>query len=140
MRRRLFRHLLLAFLPVSALSCGGSGGADVATVTFAFRIHGADASEEFRFRTSSNDLIAKARAQLGLPQAQRTLFPAGRIAGGNGGYNMNWSWHFTDLDLVENAIELCDGRPSLVEADLTYWVSTVGRFCPWAGYVYAEIR
>jgi hypothetical protein len=33
--------------------------------------------------------------------------------------------------MAEMTIELCDGTPSLVEADLDYWLDTVQRFCPW---------
>ena len=33
------------------------------------------------------------------------------------------------------AVEVCDGRPSMVEADLSYWLDTVGRFCPWGATV-----
>ena len=54
--------------------------------------------------------------------------------------NTGWSWHFTgDVALAELSIELCDGRPSMVEADLGYWLRTVGSFCPWGSYVYAEL-
>ena len=28
-------------------------------------------------------------------------------------------------------IELCDGRPSMVEDSLDEWIDVVGRFCPW---------
>ena len=33
------------------------------------------------------------------------------------------------------AVEVCDGRPSMVEADVSYWLDTVGRFCPWGATV-----
>ena len=74
-----------------------------------------------------------------MPQAQRSLFVNGAIAAGNGGVNTGWSWHFSDAALVETAIELCDGRPSMVEANQDYWLNTVKRFCPWPSYVYAEV-
>ena len=38
------------------------------------------------------------------------------------------------------AIELCDGRPSMVEDDLGYWVDTVGSFCPWGAKVVERAR
>ena len=41
---------------------------------------------------------------------------------------------------AEVTIELCDGRPSMVEADLGYWLRRVGSFCPWGSYVHAEIQ
>ena len=31
-----------------------------------------------------------------------------------------------------------DGNPELVEADLDYWINTVGRFCPWSSIVVEE--
>ena len=82
----------------------------------------------------------KARAQLRLAQDQRFLFPAGPIAAGNGGVNLSWGWHYTRADLAEMSIELCDGRPSLVQADLNYWLGTVKSFCPWGAYVHAELK
>jgi hypothetical protein len=33
--------------------------------------------------------------------------------------------------MAEVTIELCDGRPSMVEENLDYWVDTVRFFCPW---------
>jgi hypothetical protein len=36
-------------------------------------------------------------------------------------------------------MELCDGRPSMVEADLPYWLGTVKRFCPWGAKVVGEV-
>ena len=89
--------------------------------------------------TASADFIAKARAQLLLPEAQRSLFVNGSIAAGSAGVNTGWSWHFSDAALVEMAIELCDGRPSMVEANQDYWLNTVKRFCPWQSYVHAEV-
>lgn len=122
------------------VSCGGGGSApNITEATFAFRLHGAPASEEFRIRSSSQTFIAAARSQLILPEAQRFLFPTGSIASGDGGYNQGWSWHFTDASLTETAIELCSGSPSMVEADLNYWLNTVRSFCPWSAYVYAEL-
>lgn len=128
-------------------SCGGGG--DPApppppppqgeVVTFAFRVQGGGADQEFRYATASPEFIAKARAQLMLPVVGRPQFPIGPIAAGDGGVNLNWRWHFTDLSFTEAAIELCDGTPALVEADLAYWLNTVKSFCPWSGHVYAEV-
>jgi hypothetical protein len=33
--------------------------------------------------------------------------------------------------MAENTIEACDGRPSFVEEDLSYWLD-LGRYCPWS--------
>lgn len=133
--------LLLAALPL--LACGGgtdSTGPDSQGVMFAFRLRNQPASEEFRAVISSPSAIATARAQLALPAASRKLFPNGPIAAGNGGHNLSWGWHYTSVDFAELSIELCDGSPTLVQADLGYWLNTVKRFCPWSAYVHAEIR
>ncbi len=133
------RRTTVAVLASACLvSCGG-GSDSPSPVTFAFRLHGLPASEEFRATTSSPAVIARARSQLQLPQSERQLFAIGRISPGNGGHNLRWSWHFSGLDLVESAIELCDGRPSMVEANLDYWLNTVGSFCPWTSFVHAEV-
>lgn len=138
------RTLLLSTATALLAACGGGGGDDPAPppaepVTFAFRTETGGAGQEFRYATTSQEFIAKARAQLLLPVASRRQFPSGAIAAGNGGVNLNWGWHFTDLALVDAAIELCDGSPSMVQADLGYWLNTVKRFCPWSGYVHAEV-
>jgi hypothetical protein len=142
---RFIRLFLLSLTCVLA-ACGGGGGdggtpppppAD--TVTFAFRMQGAGPEQEFRYATSSPAFIAKARAQLLLPVVGRHQFPIGPIAAGSGGVNLNWNWHFTSLDFAEVSIELCDGTPAMVEANLPYWLNTVKSFCPWAGYVHSEV-
>jgi hypothetical protein len=135
-----FARAVVALAVLLLASCGG-GDAAPETATFAFRMRGLGPAEEFRVATSSPEFIAQARAQLALPAPQRRLFAIGPIRAGNGSHNLDWSWHFTgDVELAEVTIELCDARPSMVEADLGYWLRTVGRFCPWGSYVYAEVR
>jgi hypothetical protein len=59
--------------------------------------------------------------------------PSGLLRRGQGPglQNAPWSWHLQDLQMAEIAIEVCDGRPSMVEDDLDYWMGAVQRFCPW---------
>ena len=66
----------------------------------------------------------------------------GDIVSGDGGYNQPWSWHMvpSTVHTADASIELCDGRPSLVEADLDYWLESVGQFCPWGARVVERIR
>lgn len=55
------------------------------------------------------------------------------IAGpGPGDHNSPWKWHLDaeDIEMAELTIEVCDGRPSLVD-DLLEDYLAVGRFCPW---------
>lgn len=64
----------------------------------------------------------------------------GRLAAGDAGYNDPWSWHMVPatVEAVDMSIEVCDGRPSMVEDDLDYWLNTVERFCPWGAKVVAR--
>jgi glucose/arabinose dehydrogenase len=48
-----------------------------------------------------------------------------------------WTWHVDPaaVSFTDAAIELCDGKPSHVEADKDYWLNTVGSYCPWSAVV-----
>jgi hypothetical protein len=121
-------------------SCDAMCVQDPNAITFAFRLHGMPTSEQFHAVVSSPEIIALARSELQLPESERLRFAIGGIAAGDGSVNVGWSWHFTEVNLTELAIELCDGTPSMVEADLDYWLDTVKTFCPWASYVYDEVE
>ncbi len=60
--------------------------------------------------------------------------PNGALHEGQGraDHNSPWTWYLdpVDIDMAESTIEVCDGRPSLVDALLADYL-TVGRFCPW---------
>jgi glucose/arabinose dehydrogenase len=128
--------------PVSIMLALWAGAASAATVReltqFTIALRGTD--ETFAVGTDRTEVIERCREQLSRPVAERTLFVAGELVAGHGGGNLGWSWHLDPdtWDLVEAAIELCDGRPSLVEDDLEYWLESVGSFCPWSSYVLAE--
>lgn len=61
--------------------------------------------------------------------------PNGPILRGSGTANHNtpWSWHLDPemTSMAEVTIEVCDGIPSFVEANLDYFVDQVGQYCPW---------
>lgn len=63
--------------------------------------------------------------------------PSGKLIRGTAFYNQPWSWYIDseDIHMAEFIIELCDGTPSQVEANLDYWVDTVQRFCPWSAKI-----
>lgn len=65
----------------------------------------------------------------------RASIPVGpvRSGPGRGNHNLPWSWHLDpeEAEMAEAAIEICDGRPSLVEEDVDAWIATVGSYCPW---------
>lgn len=65
----------------------------------------------------------------------------GEIARGNGGFNAPWSWHLlpATVEVVDLAIEVCDGCPSYVEGHLDDYLG-LGRYCPWGAEVVRRIR
>lgn len=107
--------------------------------------HGNWQDSTFVAAASNPVLIDTVLANLQRPEDQRN-FINGVIDYGNAGYNRNAShwflWHFVpdQWTLVENAIEVCDGCPySDIDLNLTYWIETVGQFCPWTGIPVREI-
>lgn len=129
-RSRSIAALLLAGLCTLALIAAGcddspTSPSDRAVVTFAV------GDETFRVQLVNRAQVDAARAaQNGGPAS----IPNGRIVPGTGD-NTNWNWHLEDLEFVEVAIELCDGRPSDVERAGTQFGG--GRFCPWSARVLA---
>ena len=71
----------------------------------------------------------------------RATIPAGplRRGSGPGAHNAPWSWHLdpADVRMAEVTIELCDGRPSYVQAHLDEFIATVGQYCPWGARLVA---
>ena len=61
--------------------------------------------------------------------------PNARIHRGSGAGNHNapYSWHLDpgDIEITALTIELCDGAPSYVEANVGEYVEVVKRYCPW---------
>lgn len=79
---------------------------------------------------------ATINALLALQRGQATAsIPNGRILRGSGpgAHNAPYSWHLdpADVEMADAAIEVCDGAPSYVEANLAEYVDVVGRYCPW---------
>ena len=66
----------------------------------------------------------------------------GDLKAGSGGVNEPWSWHLdpATVHVADLTMEVCDGRPSMVEEDLDYWLETVERYCPWGARVVARVR
>lgn len=66
----------------------------------------------------------------------------GNLLSGDGGFNTGWGWRLdpATVHTADVAAEVCDGRPSMVEDDLDYWLNTVGYFCPWAAKVVERIE
>lgn len=119
----------LATVLLFVAGCGDSP-TDTGPATFRVDVSG----ETFRVRATDQATVEalEARMMSGL----RGVI-SGQLVHGDGGFNGPWSWHLDPetLDVPDAAIELCDGRPSMVENDLDYWFESVGRFCPWSALV-----
>lgn len=91
-------------------------------------------SDTFRVWTDRPETIRQLQAlEAGESSAN---IPNGRLrrGPGRGDHNAPWSWHLDPraVQMAEVAIEVCDGRPSFVEAELDRWIEDVGRYCPWS--------
>jgi hypothetical protein len=95
-------------------------------VTFVIEV----ADEQFSVRATDPAAIAGLEGRR--VSGQRGVI-LGQLASGDGGFNNPWSWHLEpgSIEVPDAAIEVCDGRPSMVESDTSYWIGTVGQFCPW---------
>lgn len=134
---------------LAAAACGGSssGGptAPEPPSEAVFRVRAcagsghAPAGEEFRVLIRDPALIAQAEDLVGAGQEK---IVSGRLAQGDGGFNDPWSWHLepATVELVDVAIELCDGCPSFIEDDPDFWFDSVGRYCPWSTEILARER
>lgn len=124
-QRRLILVALLLSIVASACADGPTSPSDTAVVTFGV------AGETFRVQLVGERQIEAARAAQGGGSAR---IPNGRIVLGVG-VNSGWSWHLEDVEFVQVAIEVCDGRPSDVERQGMQFGA--GRFCPWSARVLA---
>lgn len=127
------RSLRLALLSLVAACSTATEPAVGGLATFVVEVSG----EEFRIRVSTQAQATAMRARL---QSGARGVIIGDLAQGSGGFNSPWKWHLAPatVAVADLAIELCDGRPSMVDADLSYWVGTVRRFCPWGARVARE--
>jgi hypothetical protein len=83
--------------------------------------------ETFRVLLTHPDDIAIARQLLAGEEAPS--IPNGRIVYDDPGVNAPWTWHLDpdDFEWADMTTEVCDGKPSDVEAHLV----TSDRYCPW---------
>lgn len=141
------RAALGALALLLAAACGGDGPTEgpgditpPAAAYFVFKMHGDTTGEQdFIAVTRDPEVIALARAQLQLPEAQRLAHISGHIAAASPPQNIGWHWRFIDNEwnLTEVSTALCDGTPGMVEQALQNWLQ-FGSFCPWGSYVAAE--
>jgi hypothetical protein len=121
------RDLLDATLPPDCLCSALSGGALVN-----FRI----VNESLTVWVTNGAFIDRAKELLATGARQIPIF--GTLLDGRA-CDPQWTWHVDpqNVSFADAAIELCDGLPSYIEANKTYWLETVGSFCPWSAIVAA---
>jgi hypothetical protein len=140
--RPLPTWILLAGVGAAAGACGAESVPPAAEAVFEITAcRGAQTSpagERFRVLVRDASVIGALEARLGRGPGR---IVSGTLRAGDGGFNAPWSWHLdpATVELVEVAIELCDGCPSFVEGDLAAWLA-VGRYCPWSSEVTARVR
>lgn len=124
-----------AVLAVALLTgCGEATGPNKdAVATFVLEVSG----EQFRVQVTSEAQADAFRARM-LSGAEGVV--SGALVSGSGGINTPWKWHLdaSTVHVTDVAIELCDGRPSMIDADLAYWLNNVRQFCPWGARVVRE--
>jgi hypothetical protein len=128
-RSSTLRPRLLAFL-LAAAACG-SGPADPnQRFEYLVTVNG----ERFVVRASDP---ATNRALDGRLRSGKPGIIIGTVAKGDGAFNAPWRWHLVPetVNVADVSIELCDGLPSHVEADVDAWMTSVKSFCPWGAVV-----
>lgn len=132
-RLRIVLAALAVMASLGAAGCKGSptapspelrGGA-VATFSVG--------SEVFKVFVTNTTAIDRLNALL--ERSDAGSIPNGRIRRGPGAasHNAPYGWHLDpqDIEIVDTAIELCDGRPSYVQANVDEYVDVIERYCPW---------
>lgn len=134
-RRTPLRTLLIATAATTLGACSDGTSTPTPPQRYEVEVSG----ETFVVEVVSAAQIDALEARLA---SGREAVLAGEIEAGDGGHNAPWSWHMTPetVHAPDLTIELCDGRPSFVEAELAYWLDTVGSFCPWGARVVARVE
>lgn len=124
-RARVAAFLFILPLLSAAAACDEAPTTPSASAVAVIQVSG----ETFRVRLTTP---AQIRAAELARDGGTAKIPIGRIVMGTE-VNVGWSWHLEEVSFAEVTIELCDGRPSMVEREGTRFGN--GWFCPWGARV-----
>ncbi len=90
--------------------------------------------EQFYVRATDPEAVSALKARV---QSGEVSVVLGQVVQGDGGFNAPWSWHLdpASVEVADAAMELCDGRPSMVQKDVGKWIAEARVFCPWSAKV-----
>jgi len=140
-------HIRLLLCAILAGACSGDQPGTVVEpelpegTYFLLGMHGDTLGvEDFVAVTDDTAVTATVVEQLELAPDLRWLHIHGKLGSTNGGFNLDWDWHFipSAWKLVEMSIEVCDGRPSGLR-NLASLLAGDSLFCPWSSYVKKEL-
>lgn len=118
-------------LLVGVLACGDDespAGPDGAL--YEITVPTGEGDRTFRVRIADDDEAAEAERLLTSGELRNI---SGELERGNGGFNAPYGWHLvpSSVHFADLTAEVCDGDPEDIDEDLSYWVDTVGQYCPW---------
>jgi hypothetical protein len=90
--------------------------------------------EQFYVRATDPETVAALEARQKSGEVSVVL---GEVKQGDGGFNAPWSWHLdpATVEVADAAMELCDGRPSMVQKNVGKWIAEARVYCPWSAKV-----
>lgn len=136
---RYTRISAAAFVALAMAACSEGSTAPQQNPAFTIQVAGDGFSEEFVVEVATQSQVDELEARLD-SGAEGVII--GDLLTGSGDFNAPWSWHMdpATVHAADASIEVCDGRPSMVEDDLDYWIGTVGNYCPWGAKVVDRLR
>ena len=133
-RQSLIRVSIMQISLAFMVACSGADAVAVPPINIGTVFTIQVANETFKVQASSTTAAAAMRARLA---SGATGVIIGALLRGDGGVNAPYGWHLDPATVtpVDVAAEVCDGRPSDVQQNMTYWITTVRSFCPWSARV-----
>jgi len=98
---------------------------------FTIAVGGLNNNKYFEIFVTNPSEIKKGRE---LFDKRAVFVPHGKVIKGSpNGLNFPFSWHLdpSSVTFTENSVEIYDGSPYQVEAELDIWIKTLGFYAPW---------